>query len=132
MARFIIDQAESFTRANLVKVDPRIAFGTDEQEKTKADGIPVWTAEVIIGVEGFGGQEASEVIKVRVVSPKDPSEGIPMFSPVKLHRLAVSVFDASKRDRDTGQREVTGAGVSFSCERIEAAVQPMKAAAPKA
>ena len=131
MARFIIDQAESFTRANLVQVTPRIAFGSDGVQETTKDGIPVWQAEVIIGVEGFGGAVASEVIKVRVVSPKDPAEGIPGFSPVKLHRLAVSVYDASRKDRDTGQREVTGAGVAFSCERIEAAVRDMKAAPAK-
>jgi hypothetical protein len=126
LTSFKVDQAGSFKAVHLVSVAPKMAFGKDEQDKTK-DGIPVWTADVMVSAEQFG-RETNEVVKVTVVSPKDPSEGIPMFTPVVLHGLTVNVFDASRKDRDTGQREVTGAGVSIRCDRIEAAVRQMKAA----
>ena len=125
---FVIDQAQSFTRAHLIQADAKLAFGSEVQDKTK-DGVPIWTAQIMVTVPEFG-RETNEIIKVTIVSPKDPAEGIPSFAPVRLHNLRVMVYDASRKNGDTGQREVTGAGVSFRCDRVESAIQPMKAEAP--
>jgi hypothetical protein len=122
---FVIDQAASFKRAHLIQVDPRIGFGTDKQDTTK-EGVPVWQAQVMITQENFG-RDANEIVKVTIVSPKDPGEGVPPFAPVRLHNLQVGVMATTKRDRNTGTEEITGAGVYFRCDRIEAAIQPMKA-----
>lgn len=126
LTSFKVDQAGSFKAVHLVSVAPKMAFGKDEQDRTK-DGLLQWVADCMVTSEQFG-RDVNEVVKVTVAAPKDPSEGIPMFTPVVLHGLTVSVFDASRKDRDTGQREVTGAGVSIRCDRIEAAVRQMKAA----
>jgi hypothetical protein len=123
--QFVVDQAASFKRAHLVQVDPRLAFGTDKQDTTK-DGVPVWQAQIMITQTQFD-RDVNEIVRVTIVSPVDPAEGIPPFAPVRLHNLSANVYDASRKNGDTGQREVTGAGVSFRCDRIEAAIQDMRA-----
>lgn len=121
-----VDQAATFKQAVLVQVDPKLAYQSDQQEKTR-DGVPQWVAQVMVKVENFG-RETNEVIKVSIASHKNPAEDIPPFSPLRMHGLAANVYDASRKNRDTNQREVTGAGVSFRCDRLESAMRQMKAA----
>lgn len=119
---FVIDQAASFRQAVLVQSDPKLRFGSDVQETTKGTAIPVWTVQVLVSQEQFGRLQ-NEIVKVTIASPKDPQEGIPPFSPVRLHNLQVGVMATSKRDKETGAETVTGAGVYFRADRIEAAIQ---------
>lgn len=128
LTSFVVDQAASFKAAHFIQSDPKPAFGGAEgqQEKTR-DGVPVWIAQVMLTADQFG-RPVNEVAKVTIVSPKDPAEGVPPFAPVKLHGLTVNVYDASRKNRDTNAREVTGAGVSLRCERIESDMRQMKAA----
>lgn len=121
---FVIDQAATFQHVVLLQSDPKLAFGSEAQDATK-DGLPLWTVQLVAAQEQFG-KTVNEVLKVTVASPKNPSDGVPPFAPVRLHGFSVGVMASTRKDKTTGAETITGAQVYYRCDRIEAAITPMK------
>jgi hypothetical protein len=109
---FHVDQAATFSAVVLLSCEPRLAFGTQDQEKTK-DGTPRWDLQVVGGFRDGFGRTSNEVLKIGVASERNPAETVPQFAPVQLIRFEVGVMD--RRDREGN---VTGAQVWYRCEGI--------------
>jgi len=99
-ATFVVDQAATFSAVVLLSCEPKLAFGSTEQDKDK-DGTPKWELQLVGGFRQFG-RTVNEVIKVGVVSHKNPAESIPPFSPVQLVNFEVGVMEKTKGDTVIG------------------------------
>lgn len=64
---------------------PRTNFETKEQ-KTDANGVPMWTVNLILRQED---SRKSETLAVNIPSPEDPSKSFGIFAPVALKGLRV-------------------------------------------
>jgi hypothetical protein len=97
---FKVDQAATFSAVVLLSCEPKLAFGSTEQDKDR-DGTPKWELQLVGGFRQFG-RTVNEVIKVGVVSDKNPAEGIPSFSPVQLVNFEVGVMERTKNGEFVG------------------------------
>jgi hypothetical protein len=61
-----IDQAATFAGVALLSVEPKVAFGSTEQDRT-SDGVPKWEAQLVAGFHQFG-KINNEILKVGVVA----------------------------------------------------------------
>jgi hypothetical protein len=109
-ATFVVDQAATFRAVVLLSCEPKLAFGSTEQDKDK-DGTPKWELQLVGGFRQFG-RTLNEVIKVGVVSEKNPVEGIGPFSPVQLAGFEVGVMERTKNG------EVVGVQVWYRAESV--------------
>ncbi len=126
-ANFKIDQGATFAGLVFLSCQPKLAFGSDQQERTK-DGRLKWTVEVLgAAYDGFGGT-SNEVLKVGVVSSTDPAEGINAFTPIELSDFEVGVMEKTKKNAD-GTERVVGVNVWFRASEIKLAHASMSAAA---
>lgn len=116
-ATFKVDQAATFKGLAFNTSAPKMQFGTQSQE-TDAQGMPKWEVQVTAMFEGFQGKIETEVLKVGVVSSKDPGEGLMPFTPVQLVGFEVGVMDKTTRDRNTGETKVVGAQVWYRAAEI--------------
>lgn len=126
-ANFKIDQGATFAGLVFLSCQPKLAFGSDQQEKTR-DGRLKWTVEILgAAYDGFGGT-SNEVLKVGMVSSTDPAEGVNPFTPVELGDFEVGVMEKTKKMQDGGEK-VVGVTVWFRASEIKAAHVSMPAAA---
>lgn len=126
-ANFKIDQGGTFAGLVFLSCQPKLAFGSTEQERTK-DGRLKWTVEVLgAAYDGFGGT-SNEVLKVGIASSTDPAEGIAPFTPVELGDFEVGVMEKTKKNAD-GSERVVGVNVWFRASEIKLAHGSMSAAA---
>ena len=63
-----IDQAATFAGVALLSVEPKVAFGSTEQDRT-SDGVPKWEAQLVAGFHQFG-KINNEILKVGVMEKK--------------------------------------------------------------
>lgn len=114
---FVVDQAATFAAVAYLQSAPRMKFGTQMQENTK-DGTPKWDVELVASFRDNFGKLSSEVIKINVASPKDPGEGLGMYTPVQLVNFVVGVMDKTIKDKDTGETKVVGAHVWYRADAL--------------
>jgi hypothetical protein len=108
---FKVDQAATFQHVVLLSCEPKTAFGSAEQAKTK-DGTPRWELQLVGAFRQFD-RAANEVIKVGVDSHRNPAEGLAQFSPVRLRNFEVGVMERQK------DGQVVGVQVWYRCDGIE-------------
>lgn len=124
-ANFKIDQGATFAGLVFLSCQPKLAFGSAEQERTK-DGRLKWTVEVLGAArDGFGGT-SNEVLRVGIASSTDPGEGINPFTPVELGDFEVGVMEKTKKTADGGEK-VVGVSVWFRASEIKLAAMPVAA-----
>lgn len=116
-----IDQARTFLSVLCLELNPKTAFGDQYRQETTKDGIPKWEAELAVKFETFG-RPTNALIKVGMVSEKDPREGLDLPTMVELVDFEVGVMDAT--DRDGKPR---GAQVWYRCTEI----RPLTATGPR-
>jgi hypothetical protein len=114
---FVVDQAATFAAVAYLQSGPRLQFGTQMQDST-SDGIPKWDVELVASFRDNFGKLSSEVIKIGVASPKDPGEGMGMYTPVQLVNFVVGVMDKTIKDRNTGETKVVGAQVWYRADAL--------------
>jgi hypothetical protein len=119
---FIVDQAATFQAVAFLGATPKLQFGSQMQDTDKA-GVPKWEVTVIATFADNFGKQNHETIKVGVTSPKNPGEGLNMYTPVALHHFTVGVMDKTITDKNTGEIKVVGAQVWYRCEGLRP-VQP--------
>jgi hypothetical protein len=124
---FIVDQAASFQAVAFLSSEPKIAMGAQGVQETNKDGVPKWEIQVVCGFRDNFGKVQNEVMKVGYTGPKDPGEGLNMYTPVHFVNFTVGVMDKTRRNRETGQTEVIGAQIWYRCDGIQSAM----AAAPR-
>lgn len=107
-----IDQAATFTGIALLAVEPKVAFGSTDQDRT-SDGIPKWDAQLVAGFRGFGGKTVNEVIKVGITSHTNPGDGIPPYTPVELVDFELGVMERKNRNN-----EITGVQVWYRAREL--------------
>lgn len=115
---FKIDQAATFDGVILLSVEPKVAFGGTEQDRTK-DGTPRWEAQVVAGFKAFD-RTANEVLKIGVASYVDPMESLTPYTPVQLVDFEVGVMARERRNKDTGASEQVGVQIWYRCGGIRA------------
>jgi hypothetical protein len=113
-ATFVVDQGATFSGIAFLSCEPKIAFGSTEQERTK-DGMPRWEVQLVGGFRDPFGRVQNEVIKVGIASDRSPAQGIAQFSPVQLRRFEVGVMERTKNG------EIVGVQVWYRAEGITAA-----------
>lgn len=109
---FKIDQAGTFTGIALLAVEPKVQYGSTEQDRT-TDGVPKWEAQLVAGFRGFGGKTMNEVIKVGITSHGNPGDGIAPYTPVELIDFEVGVMERRNRNQ-----EITGVQVWYRAREI--------------
>lgn len=126
-ANFKVDQTATFAGLVFLSCQPKLAFGSDQQERTR-DGRLKWTIEVLgAAYDGFGGT-SNEVLKVGMASSTNPAEGVNPFTPVELGDFEVGVMEKTKKTQDGGEK-VVGVNVWFRASEIKLAHASMPAAA---
>jgi hypothetical protein len=108
---FVVDQAATFSHVVLLSCDPKLAFQSTDQEKTK-DGTPKWELQLVAGFKAFD-RAANEVIKVGIASERNPADTIPQFTPVQLVGFIVGVMEKRARDGD-----ITGVQTWYRADAI--------------
>ena len=108
-----IDQAATFAGVVLLSVEPKVAFGSTEQDRT-GDGVPKWEAQLVAGFHQFG-KISNEILKVGVVAHTNPGDGLAPYTPVELVGFEVGVMERKSRD---GQ--VIGVQVWYRAEQLRA------------
>ncbi len=113
---FRIDQAATFDGVILLSVEPKLAFGGTEQDRTK-DGLPKWEAQVVAGFKAFD-RTNNEVLKIGLASYTNPMEGLTPYAPVQLIDFEVGVMARERRNKETGASEMTGVQIWYRCGEI--------------
>ncbi len=114
---FIVDQAATFQAVAFLSVAPKVAFGSQVQDTDKA-GVLKWELVVLATFADNFGKQNHETIKVGITSPKNPAEGLGMYTPVQLANFTVGVMDKTVTDRNTGEIKTVGAQVWYRCEGL--------------
>jgi hypothetical protein len=113
---FKIDQAATFDTVIVLSVEPKIAFGSTEQDRTK-EGLPKWEAQVVAGFKAFD-RTSNEVLKVGLASHANPMESITSYMPVHLIDFEVGVMARERTNKSTGATEQVGVQVWYRCSEI--------------
>lgn len=116
---FVIDQSETFEGVIFMQCNPRMKYGTQEQD-TQKDGTPKWEVELLASTKGFNGKLDNDVIRVGIASYQDPGQGISMYTPVVLPGFAVGVMDRRNVNKATGEMTMGGAQIYFRADGIQA------------
>jgi hypothetical protein len=119
-----IDQAATFAGMVLLSVEPKLVFGTTEQERT-GDGVLKWEAQLAAGFRQFG-KISNEILKVGVAPHTNPGDGLPPYTPVELVGFEVGVMPKSKRNPD-GSERILGVQVWYRAEQL----RPISSTAPR-
>jgi hypothetical protein len=112
-----IDQAATFAGVVLLSVEPKLGFGSAEQERT-AEGALKWEAQLVVGFRQFG-KISNEVLKVGLVSATNPGAGLGAYTPVELVGFEVGVMPKTKRNPD-GSERILGVQVWYRAEQLRA------------
>uniref|UniRef100_UPI003F49809B hypothetical protein n=1 Tax=Amycolatopsis sp. CA-290885 TaxID=3239925 RepID=UPI003F49809B len=116
-----IDQRASFAGMAFLNCQPRMKFGSDDQQDTTKDGRFKWDIEVLVGVHNrMLNKVENRVFKVGISSRSNPGEGFEMFDKVELRDFTVGVSEKQRR-HDNGAKELTGVSVWFTASEIVAA-----------
>lgn len=120
---FIVDQAATFQAMAFLSCEPKIAFGTRDQQEISKDGTPKWELQVVAGFRDNFGKVNNEVMKVGITSHHNPADSVPMYCPVQLVNFTVGVIEKrAKEDKD----KVIGFTVWYRCDEI----RPLSAPPP--
>lgn len=114
---FVIDQAATFAGVAFLESAPRLAFGTQDQDRT-ADGTPKWDVSLVAGFKDAFGRSQHEVIKVGIASHQDPGDGLASYTPVQLVNFVVGVVPAEVRKDNRGQDVVRGGTTWYRADAI--------------
>lgn len=114
---FVIDQAATFAGVAFLQAEPRLAFGTQDQDRT-ADGTPKWDVQLVAGFRDTFGRSQHEVIKVGVAAHKNPGEGLGPYTPVQLVNFVVGVVPPEVRKDARGQERLTGGTTWYRADEI--------------
>lgn len=118
VSNFRIDQRGTFAAPlALLQCDPKMAFGSDKQERTKDGSQGKWELQVLARVPGFGGKVESKVLKIGMVAATNPADGVPPFAPIELGDLELGIMERTKRS-DDGSERVIGHTVWMRCTEI--------------
>ncbi|MCA1695806.1 MAG: hypothetical protein LC749_14340 [Actinobacteria bacterium] len=125
---FKIDQAATFDGVILLSVEPKLAFGSTEQDRTK-DGLPKWEAQVVAGFKAFD-RTNNEVLKIGLANYTNPMEGLTPYTPVTLVDFEVGVMARERRNKETGASEMTGVQIWYRCGEIRSTASTGSARRP--
>jgi len=118
-----IDQRASFAGMAFLNCQPRMKFGSEDQQDTTKDGRFKWDVEVLCGVNNAQlNKVENRVFKVGISSRSNPGEGLEMFDKVELRDFTVGVSEKQRR-HENGAKELTGVSVWFTASEIVRAVE---------
>jgi hypothetical protein len=115
---FKIDQAATFDGVILLSIEPKVAFGGTDQDRTK-DGLPKWEAQVVAGFKAFD-RTNNEVLKIGLASHRNPMDSLTPYTPVHLVDFEVGVMAKERTNKTTGAVEQVGVQVWYRCGEIRA------------
>jgi hypothetical protein len=102
-ATLAVDPRNSFERAVLMAIGPKLEYGTGAQA-TSAQGVPKWEAQVAVTYLAEPGRRAdSEVINVTLTQPDNPADKV-SSGEVELDGLRVGWTAPEQRDNGKGIR----------------------------
>jgi hypothetical protein len=113
---FKVDQAATFDKVILLEIEPRKAYGSEEQERNR-DGVLRWTAQVVAGFKAFD-KTNNEVLKVGFDAEGDPRTSIESYTPVQLIDFELGVMPREKKNRETQALEMVGVTIWYRCSEI--------------
>lgn len=120
---FVIDQAATFAGVAFLESAPRLAFGTQDQDRT-ADGTPKWDISLVAGFKDSFGRNQHEVIKVGIASHQNPGDGLNPYTPVQLVNFVVGVVPPEVRKDNRGQEKLVGGTTWYRADGLQSAVAP--------
>lgn len=118
---FVIDQAATFEGVAFISAVPRLAFGTQDQDRT-ADGTPKWDVSLVAGFKDSFGRGQHEIIKVGVAAHQNPGDGVQMYTPVQLVNFVVGVVPPEVRKDARGQEKLVGGTTWYRADSIQSAL----------
>ncbi len=114
---FVIDQAATFAGVAFLESAPRLAFQSDQQDRT-ADGTPKWDISLVAGFKDSFGRSQHEVIKVGIASHQNPGEGLPPYTPVQLVNFVVGVVPPEVRKDNQGREKLVGGTTWYRADSL--------------
>lgn len=114
---FAVDQAATFAGVVFLSCEPKLRFGSDQQDTLK-DGTPKWEVQVVGGFRNQFGRAENEVLKLGVAAHQDPCANVAPYTPVELVGLEVGVMEKTKRNPETGEEKVIGVQVWYRAQEV--------------
>jgi hypothetical protein len=111
---FKVDQAATFTKVILLEVEPKVAYGSDQQERNR-EGVLRWSAQVVAGFRAFD-RSSNEVLKIGFDSETEPQ--IEPYTPIELVDFEIGFMAKERKNKETGASEMTGVSVWCRCREI--------------
>jgi len=116
--QFKVDQAATFEGLIIMDAEPKLTYGSDQQERTK-DGRPKWELHVYARFRSFG-RTVPELIKVGLATYDNPMQGLSTGTPVELIDFEIGIMPDERHDKETGQKKIVGARVWYRCSEVRA------------
>jgi hypothetical protein len=113
---FKVDQAATFTKVILLEIEPKTAYGSDQQERNR-EGVLRWSAQVVAGFRAFD-RSSNEVLKVGFDADGDPRTSIEPYTPIELVDFEIGFMAKERKNKETGASEMTGVSVWCRCREI--------------
>lgn len=118
---FTVSASETFSNVLLMASGPRLRFGTDEQDVSKA-GEKKWELTCAVTFRAENGMRAqSEVIQLTCTGgAADPAASIAPGTPVELLGFRVGISTPEQRTNERGSR-IVGGKPWFQCSGVRPA-----------
>ncbi len=120
---FVIDQSATFGGVAFLESAPRLAFGTQDQDRT-ADGTPKWDVSLVANFKDGFGRSQHEVIKVGIASHQDPGADLSSYTPVQLVNFVVGVVPPEVRKDARGQEKLVGGTTWYRADGLQSLIPP--------
>lgn len=115
---FVIDQTATFAGVAFLEAAPRLAFGTQDQDRT-SDGTPKWDISLVAGFKDAFGRSQHEVIKVGIASHQNPGDGLAPYTPVTLVNFVVGVVPPTITKDNRGQERISGGSTWYRADALQ-------------
>lgn len=109
-----VDQARTFRNLVFLNSQPKMAYGSDNQDITRS-GIPKWEVQVVASFEVLGKLE-SEILKVSIISEIDP--GTAIEAPASVELIGFRVRINSPRPAEVPREKLQVSPPTFQADAI--------------
>ncbi|WP_371666724.1 hypothetical protein OG985_45320 [Streptomyces sp. NBC_00289] len=118
-----IDVARSFKQIIFLSAEPKMMFGSPNEQDVTKGGVPKWEVQVVATSEQFGRLE-NEIIRVSIISHSHPGDGMEGPQPVELVALRVRVNPVERRTDKGGAERMVGGTVTYQADGLRIAAMP--------
>ncbi|MFI9825245.1 hypothetical protein ACIHFC_33105 [Streptomyces sp. NPDC052013] len=112
-----VDTSRTFQQFIFLRAEPKMMFGSSHEQDVTKGGIPKWEVQVVATHEQFGRPE-NEIIKVSIISHRNPGDAIDSPQPVELVGLRVRMNPVERRVDKNGGERIVGGTITYQADEV--------------